>query len=70
MIRLTIDGTEHEVNDEVSNLIILISKERDELNSKYKLFTEWAAHRKKDIELCIEDFGELTPLLDDINDPE
>ena len=31
MHTLTIDGTTHEVSDEVSQLIILISRERDDL---------------------------------------
>jgi hypothetical protein len=31
MSTLTIGGEKHEVNDEVANLVLLISKERDEL---------------------------------------
>lgn len=31
MNTLIIDGVEHEINDEVANLVLLISKERDEL---------------------------------------
>ena len=36
MNTLTIDGVEHKINDEVANLVILISKERDELKQNLK----------------------------------
>ena len=43
MNTLTIDGTEHEINDEVANLILLISNERDGLKNNLKSKTESGA---------------------------
>ena len=43
MNTLTIDGVEHEINDEVANLVLLISNERDELKNNLKADTESGA---------------------------
>ena len=40
MNTLIIDGVEHEINDDVANLVLLISKERDDLKKSLKAQTE------------------------------
>jgi hypothetical protein len=43
MTKLTIDDKEYEIQDEVSDLIVMISKERDELKEALKVKTESGA---------------------------
>jgi hypothetical protein len=58
MNTLIIDGTEHKINDDVANLVLLISKERDELKKTLTENSEPSANLPCSGVLC------KTPLID------
>lgn len=48
MHTLTIDGKEYEIEDAVADLVLIVSKERDDLEPLNKLMSGWSGYAFKD----------------------